>query len=161
MPGFDVRVGPQGHLQVSRKSELFWFQGYLGQTNEIAEDWIDTGDSVREVDGVYFYEARSDDLIKSSGYRISPHEVESVLLSHHGVLEAGVVGIPDAERGKRIVACVVLDKAAPPVTDDELKLLVREKLGKHISVKTILTLDALPKTESGKVKRRELVAKFT
>jgi acyl-coenzyme A synthetase/AMP-(fatty) acid ligase len=122
-------------------------------------DWYLTGDrAMRDQEGRYWFVGRADDVIKSSGYRIGPFEVESALIEHPAVLEAAVVGKPDAMRGAIVKAFVVLRREAAPC--DELKIELQEhckrvtapyKYPRHIEF-----VEELPKTISGKIRRVEL-----
>lgn len=112
-----------------------------------------TGDLASERDGSLYFLGRKDDLIKTSGHRVGPAEVEATLLAHPAVAECAVVGVPDEERGQRIKAFV---KRAAPVEADELAAFVRARLAAHAYPHEIEFVDALPMTVSGKLKRREL-----
>jgi acetyl-CoA synthetase len=120
-----------------------------------------TGDTAyRDEDGYYWYVGRIDDLIKSSGYRIGPFEIESVLVEHPAVLEAAVTGVPDPVRGQIVKATVVLTK---DYTDADRESLVKE-LQNHVKTQTapykypriIEFVAELPKTISGKIRRVEI-----
>ena len=120
-----------------------------------------TGDMAwRDQDGYFWFEGRSDDVIKSSGYRIGPFEVESALLSHPSVVECAITGVPDEIRGQIIKATVVLDATYKEL---EKEVLIKE-LQDHTKKITapykypriIEFVDALPKTISGKIKRAEI-----
>jgi acetyl-CoA synthetase/medium-chain acyl-CoA synthetase len=122
-------------------------------------DWYLTGDrAVRDSEGYFWFVGRKDDVIKSSGYRIGPSEVESALLTHPAVLDVGVVGIPDSMRGQIVKAFVVLNPKF--VADDKL----RRELQAHCKKITapykypreIEFMEALPKTLSDKTQRFKL-----
>lgn len=116
--------------------------------------WIDR-------DGYFWFIGRADDVIKTSGERVGPFEVESALVEHPGVIEAGVIGKPDALRGEIIKAFVVLDKNQKPSEKlkEELSLYVKKHLAGHAYPREIEFIDKLPKTRSGKIMRRILKAK--
>jgi len=117
--------------------------------------WLLTGDLARrDRDGYFWYVARKDDLIKVAGYRIGPAEVEAAILSHPGVEQVAVIGVPDPERGQRIVAFVV----GEPGRDAELKERVRQRVGAHAVPSELRYLEALPVTATGKVQRHRLKA---
>ena len=157
MPGFDLHVDTDGTLQVSTKSKLFWFPGYHNKSTELS-DFVSTGDLVtKDEKGVFHYTSRADDMIKSSGYLISPTEIENVLLGHESVSEACVVGVPDAARGHLIAAAIV---GSDEIIEQELKALVREKLGRHINLSHVKFLNIIPKTDSGKKKSLEIRQMF-
>lgn len=156
--GAKVPQGEEGVLAIHRtKSSLFYFPGYEGREGQ---DWVGdyylTGDSVEQnEDGSYSFVGRNDDLISTAGYRVGPFDVESCLLEHEAVLESGVVGKPDAERGHIVKAFVVLHggQAASDALSEELRLHVRQRLGGHAYPREIAFVDELPKTPSGKIQR--------
>jgi acyl-coenzyme A synthetase/AMP-(fatty) acid ligase len=118
-----------------------------------------TGDrAVRDVDGYFWFVGRKDDVIKSSGYRIGPFEVESALLEHPAVLEAAVIGQPDPLRGQVVKACVVLRPGIR--ASEELKIKLQEHCKALIAPykypRQVEFVQELPKTTSGKTKHFEL-----
>ena len=118
--------------------------------------WTCTGDLARrDSDGYFWFEGRSDDIIKSSGYRIGPFEIESAILQHGAVAEAAVVGVPDPLRGQAIKAFVVMRPgvAPPEHLADEIVELVRTTCGRHQAPSAVEIVDALPKTQTGKIQR--------
>ena len=120
------------------------------------QGWIVTGDIGHEdADGYYWFEGRSDDVIKSAGYRIGPFEVESALLTHQAVAEAAVVGKPDAARGHVIKAFVVLRAgfADSPALREEMIAVARREVGAHAFPREIEIVAELPKTTTGKIQR--------
>ena len=125
----------------------------------VQNGWNVTGDTYRkDPDGYYWYLARSDDMIVSSGYNIGAPEVENALLSHPAVAECAVIGIPCPERGQKVKAFVVLAIEADPSEElvAELKVHVKEKIAPYKYPREIAFLEALPKTATGKLKRSEL-----
>ena len=121
-----------------------------------------TGDTAyRDEDGYYWYVGRTDDIIKSSGYRIGPFEVESVIMEHPSVLECAVTGIPDPVRGHVVKATIVLTKGYRP--SEELKKEIQSYVKTHTAPykypRVVEFEDELPKTISGKIKRTEIRAK--
>lgn len=125
-------------------------------------DWFISGDrALKDKDGYFFFIGRSDDIIKTSGERVGPFEIESVLVEHHAIAEAGVIGKPDPLRGEIIKAFVTLRegyKETPELVED-LKAFVKKKLAGHAYPREIAFVDSLPKTKSGKIMRRVLKAK--
>ena len=118
--------------------------------------WICTGDLARrDEDGYFWFEGRSDDIIKSSGYRIGPFEIESAILQHGAAAEAAVVGVPDAVRGQVVKAFVVTrpEVEFSPRLADEIIEFVKSKCGRYQSPREIQFVDSLPKTHSGKIQR--------
>jgi len=124
--------------------------------------WYTSGDrAVRDHDGYYWFIGRADDVINTSGERVGPFEVESALVEYPDVIEAGVIGKPDAVRGEIIKAFVVIKPGVRK--DDELKeklkMHVKKHLAGHAYPREIEFIDKLPKTRSGKIMRRILKAK--
>jgi acetyl-CoA synthetase len=127
-------------------------------------DWCLTGDMARiDEDGYLWYEGRSDDVIKSAGYRIGPAEVESCLIQHPAVAMAAVIGKPDAERGAIIKAFIVLSETyvksggvASKALEDELAQHVRGKLAPYEYPKEFEFVAELPMTTTGKIQRKVL-----
>ena len=122
-------------------------------------DWGCTGDQGRmDEDGTIWYQGRSDDVIKSSGYRIGPAEIESCLVRHPAVANAAVIGKPDAARGAIVKAFIVLQPGTVPsaALEDEIRAHVRGRLAPYEYPKEIEFVDALPMTTTGKVQRKEL-----
>jgi acetyl-CoA synthetase len=125
----------------------------------VRNGWIVTGDLARrDDDGYFWFEGRAGDMIKSSGYRIGPFEIESALLRHPAVAEAAVVGKPDELRGQIVKAWIVLRPGFHPGKDlsDELMLMVKNSLGRHLYPREIEFVAGLPKTETGKIQRFQL-----
>jgi acetyl-CoA synthetase len=126
-------------------------------------DWYVSGDlAYRDDDGYIFFQGRSDDMINSSGERIGPFEVESKLIEHEAVAEAGVIGKPDPIRGEIVKAFIVLKDGYSPSSDllEEIRVYVRGELAAHAAPREIEVVDELPKTKiSGKILRRELKAR--
>lgn len=139
-----------------------FFVGYLepGRGRIVPHDGVwHTGDRVRrDDDGNLFFIGRTDDVIVSSGYRIGPFEVESVLVEHPAVAEAAAVAAPDAERGSVVRAVVVLRPGIAPGPElaAELQAHVRERTAPYKYPRIIDFVDALPKTPSGKIRRTML-----
>lgn len=124
--------------------------------------WYLSGDRARrDADGYYWFIGRADDVIKTSGERVGPFEVESALISFPDVIEAGVIGKPDAVRGEIIKAFVVLKEGVEGSDDLRTKLQehVKKRLSDHAYPREIEFIDKLPKTRSGKIVRRILKAK--
>lgn len=123
--------------------------------------WYTSGDNAwKDEDGYFWFVGRADDVINTSGHRIGPFEVESALLEHPAVAEAGVIGKPDSERGEIIKAFVVLKNnvSASEELIEELKNHTRNQLAAHAAPKEIEIKPSLPKTRSGKIMRRLLKA---
>lgn len=142
------------------------FRGYLREDERYRKafvgDWYFSGDLARrDEDGYFWFIGRADDVIKSSGHLIGPFEVESVLMEHPAVAEAGVIGIPDEIAGETVKAFVALKPGYSP-SDTLYKAilgLARKRLGPAVAPKVLEFSPGLPKTRSGKIMRRLLKAR--
>ena len=120
------------------------------------DGYYHTGDvAYRDADGYYWFVGRNDDLIKTSGYRVSPFEVESVLIEHPAVRECAVTGIPDASRGMAVKATIVLNKyfQSTEFLKGQLQQHVRNRTAHYKCPRVIEFVDSLPMTISGKIRR--------
>jgi acetyl-CoA synthetase len=126
------------------------------------DGWYLTGDlAMRDDDGYYRFVGRADDVIKSAGHLIGPFEVESALMEHPAVAEAGVIGLPEPTAGEVVKAFVALKIGVEPSEALRKELLghARQRLGPAVAPKDIAFRQNLPKTRSGKVMRRLLKAR--
>ncbi|WP_404800791.1 acetate--CoA ligase [Guptibacillus algicola] len=124
-------------------------------------DWYVSGDSAyKDEDGYYWFQGRVDDVIMTSGERVGPFEVESKLVEHSAVAEAGVIGKPDPVRGEIIKAFIALRSGYEPTDElmEEIRNHVKKGLAAHAAPREIEFRDKLPKTRSGKIMRRVLKA---
>jgi len=129
------------------------------QRDYVEDGWNVTGDTYRrDADGYYWYLARSDDMIVSSGYNIGAPEVENALLSHPAVAECAVIGVPCPERGQKVKAFVVLAATSTPSDElvAELQAHTKAQIAPYKYPREIEFVDALPKTATGKLRRSEL-----
>lgn len=139
------------------------FMGYYRDDNQANKVWHDgvyyTGDMAwRDEDGYYWFVGRADDVIKSSGYRIGPFEVESALLEHPAVLETAITAVPDELRGQVVKATVVLAKGYTPSEElkKELQEHVKRTTAPYKYPRIVEFVDELPKTISGKIRRVQI-----
>jgi len=129
------------------------------QREYVRHGWNLTGDTyVQDEDGYFWYQARSDDMIISSGYNIAGPEVEEALLAHADVAECGVVGVPDTDRGQLVAAYVVL---RPGVAGNEAKVaelqaFARQQIAPYKYPRAVVFVDSLPRTSTGKLQRFRL-----
>ena len=129
------------------------------QQNYVQHGWNITGDTyIRDADGYYWYQARSDDMIISAGYNIAGPEVEEALLGHPDVLEVAVIGVPDAERGMIVQAFVVLREGTTAHRDKaaELQDFAKKSIAPYKYPRVVEFVAELPKTISGKTQRYRL-----
>ncbi|MFC1924362.1 acyl-CoA synthetase [Chloroflexota bacterium] len=177
VPGFEVRVlekegnavahGETGIVMV-KKNDFFLGCGYLNEPARWQEcfvngEWYNTGDmAVMDDDGYFFYMGRDDDIISSSGYRIGPAEVEGAVMKHPSVAEVAAVGKPDPLRTENVVVFVVLKSGHEPSAElaEEIQKQVKSSYAAHIYPREVEFVSELPKTESGKIMRRELRKRF-
>ena len=165
--------GEEGRIIVRNTDAVGLFKGYYlddeltksafntdtSNKNPNTEKMYDTGDTAwRDPDGYYWFVGRNDDMIKCSGYRIGPFEVESVLSEHDAVLECAITGAPDPKRGQVVKATVVLNKGYEP-SDDLIKELqdhVKKSTAPYKYPRIVEFVEELPKTISGKIKRAQI-----
>ena len=161
----EAGVGEDGELAL-RPGWPSMFRGYLGDDERyracFAGGWYLTGDVVRrDAEGYFWFVGRGDDVIKSAGHLIGPFEVESALMEHPAVAEAGVIGVPDPMAGEVVKAFVTLNAGYEATDGLRLDLLgfARTRLGAAIAPREIAFDQHLPHTRSGKVMRRLLKAR--
>jgi acetyl-CoA synthetase len=180
LPGIDAAIvhkGDDGSLEVIQKPDVQgelalrpgWpsmFRGYWGEPGRywkcFAGHWYLTGDLARrDRDGYLWFVGRKDDVIKTSGHLIGPFEVESVLMEHKAVAEAGVIGKPDPVASEVVKAFVCLKGGYEPSEDLRRELLghARQQLGAVVAPKEIEFVSSLPKNRAGKIMRRLLKAR--
>ncbi len=174
-PGYDIdiineegkpcEVGEEGQIVIytSKSKPLGMFNGYYRDDQLTRSVWQDgiyhTGDMAwRDEDGYYWFVGRADDVIKSSGYRIGPFEVESALMEHPAVLECAITAIPDPDRGQVVKATVVVSKNYQPsdALAKELQEHVKKVTAPYKYPRIVEFVDELPKTISGKIRRVQI-----
>lgn len=163
--GESCDIGEEGQVvvRVDKKKPVGMFMGYYRDPELTKKSWHDsvyyTGDMAwKDEDGYYWFVGRGDDVIKSSGYRIGPFEVESALLEHPSVLECAITAVPDPDRGQVVKATVVLAKGYNGGDDlvKELQNHVRNVTAPYKYPRVIEFATELPKTISGKIRRVEI-----
>ena len=163
--GKSVAVGEVGEIvvNVSNGAPCGLFMGYYHDEEKTKEVWHDgyyhTGDTAwRDEDGFFWYVGRVDDVIKSSGYRIGPFEIESVIMELPYVLECGVSAAPDEVRGQVVKASIVLTKGTVGTEElkKEIQTYVKEHTAPYKYPRIVVFKDELPKTVSGKIQRNKL-----
>lgn len=169
VPGYDARCvdihgvevprGEVGRLAVRGPTGCRYLGDVDRQRGYVEDGWNVTGDSFREdTDGYFWYVARTDDMIITGGHNVSGAEVENVLLEHRAVQECGVVAAPDEERGHVVKAFVVVRSGvvATPELARELQDFVKSQIAPYKYPRRVEFVDALPKTETGKLQRFRL-----
>ncbi len=163
--GNPVKTSEEGEICINVKNgaPCGLFTEYYGAQDKTDEVWHDgyyhTGDAAwRDEDGYYWYVGRVDDVIKSSGYRIGPFEIESVIMELPYVLECGVSAVPDDVRGQIVKASIVLVDGTIPSEElkKEIQNYVKERTAPYKYPRIVEFKDSLPKTVSGKIMRRKL-----
>ena len=187
-PGMDIRGGSMGkplpgveasivddqgnELPPNRMGNLALKRGWPAMMRKIWKndakydsyfigDWYVSGDSAyKDEDGYYWFQGRVDDVIMTAGERVGPFEIESKLVEHEAVQEAGVIGKPDPVRGEIVKAFITLKKEYEPSEEltEDIRKFVKEGLAAHAAPREIEFKDKLPKTRSGKIMRRVLKA---
>jgi benzoate-CoA ligase len=172
VPGYDARIvdaegrdvppGEVGDLLIRGDSSCSCYWSKPEQTRQtILGDWVRTGDKYRcDADGYFWYQGRSDDMLKCGGYWVSPAEVEAAIVTHPAVLECAVVGREDDERLVKPVAFVVLKEgaAASPPLAETLRAHVKSRLAVYKCPRWVEFVPELPKTATGKIQRYKLRA---
>ncbi|HXZ83961.1 MAG TPA: AMP-binding protein [Myxococcota bacterium] len=161
--GNELPRGELGEIAVHRAGDPVFFLEYWknpqATRDKFVGDWALTGDQGKmDEDGYFWYQGRSDDVIKSAGYRIGPAEIESCLVKHPAVANAAVIGKPDETRGAIVKAFIVLQPGERPskALEDDIQNHVRARLAPYEYPREIEFIDALPMTTTGKVQRKEL-----
>ena len=165
--GRHAEEGEQGEIVIRTDSgkPVGLFKEYYRDAEKTEESWYDgyyhTGDLAwRDEDGYYWFVGRADDVIKSSGYRIGPFEVESALMTHPAVVECAITGVPDEIRGQVVKATIILARdykaKAGPELVKELQDHVKRVTAPYKYPRVIEFVDELPKTISGKIRRVEI-----
>lgn len=162
--GNELPAGKEGNLAIRpgwpSMMKMIW-KNPKKYKEYFKKNWYISGDrAYKDRDGYFRFIGRADDVIKTSGERVGPFEVESALIEHPAIIESGVIGKPDPIRGEIIKAFIVLAKGYKPGKrlEDDIKEFVKKKLAGHAYPREISFVDSLPKTQSGKIMRRLLKA---
>jgi acetyl-CoA synthetase len=174
-PGYDIEIvdeeanpceaGTEGEIVIytSKSKPVGMFNGYYRDNQLTQKVWSDgiyrTGDMAwRDEDGYYWFVGRADDVIKSSGYRIGPFEVESALMEHPAVLECAITAVPDPDRGQIVKATIVPSKSYHPSDElaKELQEHVKKVTAPYKYPRIVEFVTELPKTISGKIRRVQI-----
>ena len=156
--GNEVAPGTTGKLAVRGPTGCRYLADDR-QEKYVQNGWNLTGDAYQmDEDGYFWFKARTDDMIISSGYNIAGPEVEIALLGHQAVVECAVVGVPDAQRGSLVKAFVVLQQGVSSDTTlvKELQDFVKNSIAPYKYPRALEFVDSLPKTETGKIQRFKL-----
>jgi 2-aminobenzoate-CoA ligase len=158
--GKQAAVGKIGHfVACGPTGTVYWRDPEKQQRAITAEGWNLAGDFVYvDEDGYFWFVSREDDIIKSSGYRIGPEEIEVTIATHPAVADVGVIGVPDEVRGQIAKAFVVL-KSGETLTPDDLLAFLKGKIATYKLPREIVIVNELPRTATGKLLRRVLKQK--
>lgn len=153
----DLPIGEIGELAVKGPQIMLGYHNRPEETADVLKDgWLFTGDIAKmDEEGWTYIVDRKKDMINASGYKVWPNEVEEVLFEHPKIREAAVIGIPDETRGETVKAFIVLEPGQT-ATVDELRAFAKEKMAVYKVPTEIQFVDDLPKTQVGKILRREL-----
>ncbi|MCL5960543.1 MAG: acyl-CoA synthetase [Chloroflexi bacterium] len=157
--GNECPRGTVGRLAIRGTGGIMYWRNVEKQRDAVTNGWSLTGDlAYQDEEGCFWHVSRSDDLIKSRGYRVSPGEVEDALLEHPAVFEPVVIGVPDPIQGERVKAFILLKEGCQgtPELAEELRQFVRAKVAPYMTPGEFEFVDSFPKTETGKVRRIEL-----
>ncbi len=163
-PDFVVKPGSLGKAVPGQKLEVQRADGTVTDAGEIGElmlwrggVWLSTKDRAKtDADGYFYHCGRADDVIISAGWTMSAVEIENTMLRHDNVLECGVIGVPDEQRGQVVKAFVVANRAGDDAFVKELQAFTRERLAQHEFPRLVEFVTELPKNPAGKVHRKML-----
>jgi acetyl-CoA synthetase len=160
--GVPVPPGVEGEIVVNRNDPIMFIEYWkdpLATKEKVLGDWCVTGDQgKKDEDGYFWFIGRKDDIIKSSGYRIGPGEIEDCIIKHPLVSMVAVIGIPDEVRAEVVKAFIVLKSGVSPSPSlqREIRRFVKLRLAAHEYPREIEFVNCLPMTTTGKIMRKEL-----
>ena len=157
--GSEVEPGDIGEIVARGKNIMIgYLEDPVGTADVLRNGWLHTGDlATVDGEGFIYIRGREKEFIKSGGYRIGPQQIEDVILQHQSVQECGVIGIPDELLGEQVIAFAVFrPEADRGNAREDLLIFLRKRLPAYMVPARIVPIDALPKTETGKVRRQQL-----
>jgi acetyl-CoA synthetase len=160
--GIALKIGEKGEIAIRRDSPVVmreYWKNPKAMSEKFTGEWLVTGDlGHMDEQGYVYFQGRADDVIKSSGYRIGPAEIEAKVMEHKAVASCAVIGVSDPNRGQAIKAFVKLLPGFSPSQDlvKELQADVKKRLAAHEYPREIEFVDDFPVTVTGKIMRREL-----
>jgi long-chain acyl-CoA synthetase len=158
-PEREVKLGERGEICVKgpNVTKGYWKKPKATADSMTADGFFRTGDvAYMDEDGFVYIVDRTKDMLLSGGFNVYPRNIEEAIYQHPWVEEVSVIGIPDDYRGETPKAFVKLKAGAPPLTLDEMKAFLKERLGKHEMIGAMEIRDALPKTPVGKISKKDL-----
>jgi long-chain acyl-CoA synthetase len=155
--GIETKIGEVGELIVKGPNVMLGYYGLPGETEEALRDgWLYTGDlAYKDEEGYIFIVDRKKDLVIVSGLNVYPREVEEIIYQHPSVMEAAVIGVPDKKRGETVRAFIV-PKDGMQLNKKELLFFLKKNLAAYKLPRSIIEVDALPKTATGKISKKNL-----
>ena len=163
--GVPVKTGESGEIAIRRDSPVVmreYWKNPAAMNDKFKGEWCMTGDlGHMDDEGYVYFAGRNDDVIKSSGYRIGPSEIEAKIMEHKSVASCAVIGVPDPQRGQAIKAFVKLLPGFKPSDEmiKEIQMHVKTRLAAHEAPREFEFMDEFPSTVTGKIMRRELRAR--
>jgi long-chain acyl-CoA synthetase len=172
MPGFDIRLaslrdpnvyaapGERGEMCVSGPNVMagYWNKPEANAVAFNADGYLLTGDvATMDDDGYFSIVDRTKDMLLCGGFNVYPRTIEEAIYAHPAVAEVSVIGIPDEYRGQSPKAFIALKAGAAPMTLEEMKTFLRDRIGKHEMIAALEIRASLPKTAVGKLSKKELV----
>jgi long-chain acyl-CoA synthetase len=158
-PQREVKLGERGEICIKGPNVMkgYWKKPEATANSTTADGFFRTGDvGTMDEDGFVYIVDRTKDMLLSGGFNVYPRNIEEAIYQHPSVEEVSVIGIPDAYRGETPKAFVKLKAGAPPLTLEEMKKFLKDRLGKHEMIGAMEIRDALPKTSVGKISKKEL-----
>jgi len=163
--GVPLKTGESGEIAIRRSSPVVmreYWKNPAAMSDKFKGDWCMTGDlGHMDDEGYVYFAGRNDDVIKSSGYRVGPSEIEAKIMEHKSVASCAVIGVPDPQRGQAIKAFVKLLPGFKPSDEmiKEIQMHVKTRLAAHEAPREFEFMDEFPSTVTGKIMRRELRAR--
>ena len=158
-PEREVALGERGEICVKgpNVTKGYWKKPEETKNAMTADGFFRTGDvAIMDEDGFVYIVDRTKDMLLCGGFNVYPRNIEEAIYQHPSVEEVSVIGIPDAYRGETPKAFVKLKAGAPPLTLEELKAFLKDRLGKHEMIGALELRDELPKTPVGKISKKDL-----
>ena len=158
-PTREVALGERGELCIKGPNVMkgYWKNPEATAAAMTADGYLRTGDvAIMDEDGYVTIVDRIKDMLLVGGFNVYPRNIEEAIYQHPAVEEAGVIGVPDAYRGEKPKAFVKLKAGSPPLTLDELKAFLKDRLAQHEMVGELALCDDLPKTGAGKISKKDL-----
>ncbi len=160
-----LKTSESGEIAIRRNSPVVmreYWKNPAAMSDKFKGEWCMTGDlGHMDDEGYVYFAGRNDDVIKSSGYRIGPSEIEAKIMEHKSVASCAVIGVPDPQRGQAIKAFVKLLPGFKPSDEmiKEIQMHVKTRLAAHEAPREFEFMDEFPSTVTGKIMRRELRAR--